>query len=465
MDRKVPAPVVDERLAQAILGRKVETAIGLLRQTENSYLTEYSGEIKLDGDRTPAHTAVLDQATQLDVDTKVALIRRLMTHLENEQIQAVLEFGQRQIAERQRQSSVASAERQTRLLLKKDYSYQSRGLSQPNQYYVYLRRRKPKLDRYIGTLFYIPQGCTLSYVPDAEGRIIFDSPHNVFLLQDFQNAAVTKVVRLIGLEPPPVDYTFTKQQNDNPEIYLRVEYLDAQTYRPLREESYPFPFCMYEGGQLDRYRWDVSTLILPVERSAVEEQAQTLDTLAAEANSFQPLELDPEEIELPVPPLEEHPDLHESGKNAAKPARRIIELPAIRSSTFYLSNRCDAGLILERMRLWVVWSEKAMPQSRWELIQEGETYTLRNASFNRNILRFSLDRASVTLENSLPVLMRWFHDLGLAISQSQSQKQFSPAQLKLAHSLFVDMSLPPDNALVVLKKLFGAEFSKTSLYQ
>jgi hypothetical protein len=106
-----------------------------------------------------------------------------------------------------------------------------------------------------------------------------------------------------------------------------------------------------------------------------------------------------------------------------------------------------------------------MPQSRWELLQDGTVYTLRNASFKRNILRFSLDRASVTLENSLPALMRWFHDLGLAISQSQSQKQFSPTQLKLAHSLFVDMSLPQDNPLAVLKKLFGIEFSKTSLYQ
>lgn len=471
MDRKVSAPVVDERLAQAMLERKVETAISLLRQTEHSPGLECSEAAKLDSDRIAPHTVVLDQANQLDVDAKVALIRRLITHLENEQIQELLEYGQRQIAERQRQSSVAVASRQTRLLLKKDYSYQSRGLSQPNQYYVYLRRRKPKLDRYIGTLFYIPQGCTLSYFPDAEGRIIFDSPHNIFLLRDFKNPAVTKVVRLIGLEPPPVDYTFTKQQNDSPEIYLRVEYLDPNTYQPLAEECYPFPFCMYEGGKLDRYRWDVSTLdvAMPVSSGlpASEPHPQPLTALAAEADlqSSQTSTVDSSKLNAVSPQDGENPDLDQSEKHSAKPARRIIELPAARSSTFYLANRCDAALILERMRLWIAWNEKAMPQSRWELMQDGGVYMLMNASFKRNILKFSLDQASITLENSLPALMQWFHDLGLAISQSQSQKQFTPAQLKLAHSLFVDMSLPQDNALVVLKKLFGVEFSKTSLYQ
>lgn len=468
MDRKVPAPVVDERLAQAILERKVETAISLLHQMGHSGLTESPelsrvDDARVEDDRNPSHAAVLAQVDQLDATAKAALIRRLMTHLENEQIQTLLEFGQHQIAERQRQSSVAAVDRQTRLLLKKDYSYQSRGLSQPNQYYVYLRRRKPKLDRYIGTLFYVPDGCTLSYVPDADGRILFDSPHNVFLLRDFQNSTVTKVVRLIGLEPPPVDYTFTKQQNDHPEIYLRVEYLDPKTYQPLVEESYPFPFCMYEGGKLDRYRWDVSTLILPAELSTADAQPEPLPVAFA-AQQATDLSAEESPMDALSPAIEENTDLHES-KNSSKPARRVIELPATRSSTFYLSNRCDAGLILERMRLWIVWSEKAMPQSRWELVQDGTVYTLMNASFKRNILKFSLDRTSITLENSLPALMRWFHDLGLAISQSQSQKQFSPAQLKLAHSLFVDMSLPQDNALVVLKKLFGVEFSKTSLYQ
>lgn len=456
-----------------MLERKVETAISLLRQIEYSNepanSLECCTETKLD--------TILDQANQLDAETRVALMRRLITDLGTEQIHEVLEFGQCEIAERQRKSSVASVDRQTRLLLKKDYSYQSRGLSQPNQYYVYLRRRKPKLDRYIGTLFYIPQGCTLSYVPDADGRILFEAPCNVFLLQDFKNPTITKVVRLIGLEPPPADYTFTKQQNDNPAIYLRLQYLDSTTYQPLSEHTYPFPFCMYEGGQLDRYRWDVSVLTLPAEAATIPdysqvEDSQLLPAFVASKASAQSSEVSVarsvdhsgEKNLLPVS-AKDTANLNPSEKRAGKSSRRVIELPATRASTFYLANRCDSPLILERMRLWIAWSETAMPQSRWELLQDGTVYTLRNASFKRNILRFSLDRASVTLENSLPALMRWFHDLGLAISQSQSQKQFSPTQLKLAHSLFVDMSLPQDNPLAVLKKLFGIEFSKTSLYQ
>lgn len=459
MDRKVPAPVVDERLAQSILEQKTETAISLLRQMERSSSVERP-EAVIESDRITYHAAILEQASQLDVDARVALIRRLITHLELEQIQSILEFGQREIAERQRKSKTTSVDRQTRLLLKKDYSYQSRGLNEPNQYYVYLRRRKPKLDRYIGTLFYVPQGCTLSYSLDADGRIIFEPPHNVFLLKDFKNAAVTKVVRLIGLEPPPASYTFTKQQNDNPEIYLRVQYLDPNTYQTLSEESYAFPFCMYEGGQLDRYRWDVSTLTVPseLEISTLQEEEEPTFSSQLTQTAVEPLAIEPSAK------TKSHTATHDSVRNAAK-SRRVIELPAAKSATFYLVNRCDSALILERMRLWVAWSEKAMPQSRWELVQDDTVHMLRNTSFKRHILKFSLDRASVTLENSLPVLMRWFHDLGLAISQSQSQKQFSPAQLKLAHSLFVDMSLPQNDPLVVLKKLFGTEFSKTSLYK
>jgi hypothetical protein len=210
------------------------------------------------------YAELFDQANQLDPEGKIALIRRLMTHLEPAHLQNLLEFGQQAMANRQHEptGTATAMIRQTTLLLKKDYSYQKRGLSQPTQYYVYLRRRKPKLDRYVGSLFYVPQGCMLSYFPDAEGRIIFTSPHNAFTLKDFTNPSLQQVVRLICLEPPPADYTFTKQQGDVPKIQLRLEHLDLDSHQPISEASYAFPFCMYEGGKLDRYRWDVSPLML-----------------------------------------------------------------------------------------------------------------------------------------------------------------------------------------------------------
>lgn len=434
MDRKVPAPVADERLAQAMLERKVEAAINLFRQTDlpeatalDSYLVKYA--------------EIFDQANQLEVKAKVALIRQLITHLETEQIQTILEFGQQEVAGRHRSEHrrSTSEDRKTRLLLKKDYSYQDRGLSEPAQYYVYLRRRKPKLDRYIGTLFYVPQGCALSYFPDAEGRIFFNPPNNVFRLRDANNPSISQIVRLICLEPPPPDYTFTKQQNDSPEIYLRLEYLDLKTYQPIAEEVYTFPVCMYEGGQLDRYRWDVTTVDLPTNIST--------SVLGADPVHSQPTD------EREATPADNQ-------ATSRKSQRQIIELPASGSTPYYLVNRTDANRVLERMRMWVTWSEKAMPQSRWEIVHEQEIYTLRNANFKRNILRFSDDHATITLENSLPVLMKWFHDLSLAVSQSQNQRLYSSAQLKLAHSLFVDMSLPQNNPLTVLKKLFGVKFVK-----
>jgi hypothetical protein len=453
MDRNVPPPVVDERLAQAILERKVEMATNLFRQIE----------LSSEGAAPEVHLVksaeVFAQVNQLEVGAKVALVRKLIAHLDTDAIQSILEFGQRELAERQQQSSASNEARQTRLLLKKDYTYQNRGLSEPTQYYVYLRRRKPKLDRYIGTLFYVPQGCTLSYLPDAEGRIIFNPPYNVFRLKDCKNPNIIQVVRLIGLEPPPPDYTFTKQQDDNPDIRLRLEYLDPQTYQPIAEESYSFPFCMYEGGELDRYRWDVSIATAPSQSASNPSDPQSATT--PEVTS-QP------QTSSVKPAAEKKPPVTVPSSPTAKSSRRAIELPhSAATATFYLANRCDASLILERMRLWVTWSERSMPQSKWEILQtENEAvYTLVNATFKRKILTFSLDQASITLENSLPVVMKWFHDLSLAVSQSQNRRQYSAAQLKLAHSLFVDMSLPQNDSLIVLKKLFGIKFSKTSLYQ
>ncbi|MBD2020181.1 hypothetical protein H6F43_08275 [Leptolyngbya sp. FACHB-36] len=400
---------------------------------------------------------LLDQAIQLQPKAKVALIRKLISQLETESIQTVLEFGLREIGDRHRRSTPsATVSHNTRLLLKKDYSYHARGLSEPTQYYVYLRRRKPKLDRYIGTLFYIPQGCVLSYFLDAEGRIIFNPPHNVFQLRDSTNSAVVQIVRLICLEPPPPDYTFTKQQNDTPAIHLHLEYLDPKTYQPIAKQTYPFPVCMYEGGRLDRYRWEVSTVALPPEQSLSRPHlVQTsvaeplLDTAALPPVSS--TDCSPPDRGLPTPP-----------NQVAQPTRRILELPATTGLTFYLSDRTSSDAILKRMRLWVAWSEKAMPRSRWEIVQDGAIYTLLNARFKRRILKFSSDRASVTLEHPLPVLMKWFHDLSLAVSQAPNQKPYSAAQLKLAHNLFVDTSLTQEDPLVALKQLFGVDFSKTS---
>lgn len=429
MDRKVPAPVVDERLAQAILEERVEAAIHLIQQSE---LPEEDASL----DKSLISLVeLIEQASQLEGHAKVVLIRRLLTQLEASQIETILEFGQRKLAEQPHPPAPSTpVHRKTRLLLKKDYTYQNRGLSEPTQYYVYLRRRKPKLDRYIGTLFYIAQGCTLSYFPDAEGRIVFQPPHNIFQLRDSKNPSIYQIVRLICLEPPPPEYTFTKQQNDTPEIYLRLGYLDPITSQPVAEETYAFPFCMHEGGKLDRYRWDVIPIALSSEQ----------------ATSSEPMP------QTPTDELE---------KQQASISQLKVEPSPQKLSTFYLSNRCDAMLILERMRLWVAWSEKAKLRSPWKIVQQGEVYHLRKAGFKRNLLSFSLDEASVTLEHTLLVVVKCFRDLGLAVSQAQNQKQYSSAELKLAHTLFVNMSLAQNNPSVVLKKLFGVEFSKTSLYQ
>jgi hypothetical protein len=376
------------------------------------------------------HSALVAQLASLSSKEKVALMHHWMAQLDSEQLQALVASGQQQLAVLES----PPIQSQTRLLLKKDYTYQQQGLSRPTQYYVYLRRRKPKLDRYIGTLFYVPQGCTLSYKVDAKGRVLFYPPHNLFQLKDTQNPTDTRLVRLLFLEPPPPDYTFTKQQNDSPQIYLHLEYLDSSTHQVLSQECYPFPFCMYEGGQLDRYRWEVSVVSFTsgVETSS---SGSALENL--------------------------------SSRLTTDPSRRVLT-DSNQLTQFFLANPEQAPLILERMRLWVSWSDRAMSQSRWEIVQPEQTdpdnqaYRLIHSDSKRTILSCRLDQAIVRFHHSLPVVMQWFQALGLAVSESQDQRQYTAAELKLAHSLFINMSLSQTDPLVVLKQLFGVSFTDSA---
>lgn len=455
MSREVPEADVDERLIEATIKPEVDANQELL-QTELD-----PKDLMSECDRA-SESDLLKSTTQLSPKAKIALIQKLISQLEPDSVQAVVEFGLKEIANHHRRH-VSSVEHNTRLLLKKDYSYQARGLSEPTQYFVYLRRRKPKLDRYIGALFHVPQGCALSYFLDTEERLIFNPPHNVFELHDSEQPNHTQVVRLICLEPPPPDYTFDKQQNDVPEIKLHLEYLHSQTYQLLSKQTYPFPRCMYEGGELDRYRWEVKAIELSAELSVSPRNA--LPTSVAEP--LLAVDASPAQFDLDAPLIDRSELIAPQFSNEAisiEPQRQVLELQP-KLLTFYLSQQNDADAILKRMRLWVTWSEKAMPQSRWEIVQENGSYTLMNARFKRRILRFSPGSNSIVLENSLPVLMKWFHDLSLAVSQSQSRRQYGATQLKLAHSLFIEMSLPQTDAAIVLKKLFGAKFASSPTTQ
>lgn len=435
MNPQSSSPVADSRLYTKTLQSQFDT----IDQTEPSEASAEEPPPK----RVAQLTEAVDLATQLSPSNKLLLIRQLITQLNSSQVQTIVEFGQKVLTEPDHYKTALTTHRETCLILKKDYTYQERGLSEPTQYYVYLRRRKPKLDRYIGTLFYLPQGCALSYISDAEGRILFQPPHNVFQLTDAKDASISQIIRLVGLEPPPADYTFTKQQVDTPQITLQVEYLEPVAWRISERRSLPFPSCMHEGGKLDRYRWDVSVLqplmptdLIPSPPVSIEAASQPepiAPQITVEARRDTPL--------------------------APTKSPQVLQLPSTKS-TYYLVQPAAIEQVLERMRLWVSWSEKAMPQSRWTITQTGTTQTLMNANFKRSILTVTTDPATIALNGSLPVVIKWFHDLSLAVSQSQSQHRYSFAQLKLAHNLFVEMSLPQQDPVLLLNKLFDTEFTQ-----
>ncbi|HEY9643341.1 MAG TPA: hypothetical protein V6C57_22825, partial [Coleofasciculaceae cyanobacterium] len=396
------------------------------------------------------------------------------------QAREIIDFAKSELAAREgRVSAIRKPpERCTRLVLKKDYSFQKLNLAHPTQYFVYLVRRKPKLDRYIGALFYISQGFPLSYFPDADGRIVFTQPNNVFKLVDSQSLQ-TQVVRLVSVDPPPPDYTFERGQEDTPEIYLRLDYLNPVTYEPLNSECYPYPNCMYEGGELDRYRWKVEPLVLPLEvqtRLQSIPSAQPLSSAPGVEADLVPVVQRRESLSVSSQTAQAITQLTALGDNAAaastpavpaatpRPKKFILtDLPKANTATYYLADPAQGQRVLERLRLYALLSEMATPHAKWIIEQKSDkatVYRLVNSKTKRLIVQFAADDASVTLQNSFPVIMTAFRDL--ARSASQTSQRMTREQQTLIHKLHVEMGLPHKNPLEILEKLFGVGFRNTS---
>ncbi|MBI4783774.1 MAG: hypothetical protein HY785_21030 [Oscillatoriophycideae cyanobacterium NC_groundwater_1537_Pr4_S-0.65um_50_18] len=430
------------------------------------------------------HSELFEMALRLDPQAKQSLCQLLLTQLSAEQTREVIDFSRSELAAREGKGSLTRkpAERCTRLVLKKDYSFQKLNLAHPTQYFVYLVRRKPKLDRYIGALFYVPSGVSLSYFPDAEGRIVFTPPHNVFKLVDSESAQ-TQVVRLASIEPPPAEYTFERGQEDVPEIYLCLDYLDPVTYEWVRSERYHYPTCMYEGGKLDRYRWKVEPLELPVE---IQTRLQSLPAI-----SEQTLSLPVEETGL-LSGVQRRESLSVSSETAhtitqltaladsaaiapatqapatpavsatPRPKKFILtELPKANTATYYLADPQQSVVVLERLRIFAALSELAMPHAKWVVEERSDTaiHRLVNSKTKRLIVQFSTDETAVMLQNSFPVIMTAFRDL--ARSASQTSQRMTREQQSLTHKLHVEMGLPHKNPLEILEKLFGVTFQDT----
>lgn len=429
------------------------------------------------------HTELFDRVTRLDFQTKQTLCQLLLTQLSAEQAQEVIDFGKSELAAREGKvsSTRKPPERCTRLVLKKDYSFQKLNLAHPTQYFVYLVRRKPKLDRYIGALFYVPGGVPLSYFPDADGRIVFTPPNNIFKLVDSESSQV-QVVRLVAIEPPPSGYTFERGQEDSPEIYLSLDYLDPVSYDLLRSERYHYPTCMYEGGELDRYRWKVELLVLPLDLqprlfssgaaqlpaastgtellsdvqhheslSVSAQTAQTITQLTALADNGAIVSSTPTP---PVPAMSSTP----------RPKKFILtELPKANTATYYLTEPQQRDEVLERLRLFAAISELAMPHAKWVIEGRSDSgiYRLANSKTKRLIVQFAAHETAVTLQNSFPVIMTAFRDL--ARSASQASQRMTREQQSVMHKLHVEMGLPHKNPLEILEKLFGVTFRDTPL--
>ncbi|NJR65562.1 MAG: hypothetical protein HC772_09990 [Leptolyngbyaceae cyanobacterium CRU_2_3] len=137
----------------------------------------------------------------------------------------------------------------------------------------------------------------------------------------------------------------------------------------------------------------------------------------------------------------------------------LTDLPKANTATYYLANLAQRNEVLERLRLYATLSELATPHAKWIIEQKSDKaaiYRLIHSKTKRLIIQFSVNDASITLQNSFPVIMTAFRDL--ARSASQTSQRMTREQQTLMHKVHVEMGLPHKNPLEILEKLFGVVF-------
>lgn len=375
--------------------------------------------------------SLLDLTGSLHPRQKVSLIRHLITQLPSYELEPLKKFIKEEENERdqiEQQGGMPSKLKIPvhRIKVKKDYSFRKFGLTCPQQYYISISAKyKVHGDIYMGVLFFVEAGYVLDYVSSRLGALQFNPETSVFRLESSRSSQYM-IVRLVMLTPPPPDYDVMKIR---PVIYnqipsfLHVEILD-DNLQIVEREQYQFPACMFRSGVFDRDYWDQVTVVKAASAASAPKTAQK--------------------------------DSQVSGFSQSVPPKiRDIRQPKMQpNSTFIIVNQAKTSLMTSYLRQLAVLSQKALPDSPWQLNLSNLNYKLLHSS-QRTIVEIRVNTQEV-LPGKMPlnVLSEWCRDLGVQISQNASSTRYSERDKEIGRNLMIEFSAEVTDPLTFLEKFF-----------
>jgi hypothetical protein len=127
--------------------------------------------------------------------------------------------------------------------------------------YVYVMRYRDNAFRCLGRLLQTEDSHEYQYTLLENGGLAF-SEREVFKLTSVQDPEQVKLIRLLRLEAPPLDYEF---RDDGPlelQVPLVYEALHPETHQPQSQQRVDFPACV-TSGIFKKQLWQIETLTSP----------------------------------------------------------------------------------------------------------------------------------------------------------------------------------------------------------
>ncbi len=154
--------------------------------------------------------------------------------------------------------------------------YHHKGVSK-RYTYVYVMRYRDNAFRCLGRLFQTEDSHEYRYTLLENGGLAF-SEREVFKLTSLRHPEQSKLIRLLRLEAPPLEYEFQDKSALGLQVPLVYEILHPETYQPQRQQRVDFPHCV-NSGSFKKQLWQVETVDLLAITDAMWSAAETRSPL------------------------------------------------------------------------------------------------------------------------------------------------------------------------------------------
>lgn len=189
---------------------------------------------------------------QLLPQDRMDAIKEILFEMRTEHISAIREAIESEYQLREHLGEWSEAVLSEAKLEIKKLSYQ--GSKTESKYsYVYVIKRSSSKGQSVGPLFHTINQHEYRYTLLDNGGIAFSSGE-IFKLTSRDNPAQVRLIRLLKLDPPPLDYQFGNKLV----IPLHFENYHPQTREPVSRQSVPFPDCI-KSGTFQKKHWLVES--------------------------------------------------------------------------------------------------------------------------------------------------------------------------------------------------------------